>query len=208
MTKINAPDYSNRLRKVDWEVRPAPLSDGQALVAQHHYARGGSNTCVYMHGLYPLGGGALMGVAWWLPPTKVAAQSVNRREWQRVLSLTRMVILPDVPQNAASFLLSRSVKLIAAEGRFRSLVTYADEYMGHTGGVYKSAGWEYVGRTGPYVKWHTSEGRQVAAKATRTRSKVEMLALGHTRVGSFHKHKYVKHLTNIQTLTITAEQEG
>ena len=158
MTKTNAPDYSNRLRKVDWEVRPAPLSDGQALVAQHHYARGGSNTCVYMHGLYPLGGGSLMGVAWWLPPTKVAAQSVNRGEWQRVLSLTRMVILPAVPQNAASFLLSRSVKLIAAEGRFRSLVTYADEYMGHTGGVYKSAGWEYVGRTGPYVKWHTSEG--------------------------------------------------
>ena len=138
-----------------------------------------------------------MGVAWWLPPTKVAAQSVNRGEWQRVLSLTRMVILPAVPQNAASFLLSRSVKLIAAEGRFRSLVTYADEYMGHTGGVYKSAGWEYVGRTGPYVKWHTSEGRQVAAKATKTRSKAEMLALGHTRVGSFHKHKYVKHLTNI-----------
>src|SRR5690606_35196258 len=103
------------------------LIDGQRLVAEYHYARGGSNTAVYMHGLYERETERLVGVAWWLPPTRVAAESVNKEEWKRVLSLTRLVILPDQPKNACSFLLSKSVKMIKKDKRFVSLVTYADE---------------------------------------------------------------------------------
>ena len=111
-----------------------------------------------------------------------------------MLSLTRMVILPEVPPNAASFLLARSVDLIKKDGRFVSLVTYADESQGHKGGVYKASGWEYVGRTGPYPRWLAPDGRQVAPKATKNRTKAEMIALGYEKVGSFYKHKFVKHL--------------
>tara|TARA_R110000868_G_scaffold19297_2_gene83108 strand:- start:14667 stop:15191 length:525 start_codon:yes stop_codon:yes gene_type:complete len=165
------------------------------MVREHHYARGGSNTCVYMHGLYRRSDDTLCGVAWWLPPTRVACESVNKADWKRVLSLTRLVVLPDVPTpNAASYLIGRSIRLIRADGRFVSLVTYADEYMGHTGGIYRATNWQYVGRTGPYARWETSEGTQVAAKATVNRTKAEMLARGHRRVGAYHKHKFVMHL--------------
>lgn len=188
------PDYADRLRKADWYVGDADLKAAQKMVAEHHYAGGGSNTRVYVHGLYRRSDDRLCGVAWWLPPTRVACESVNKEHWQKVLSLTRMVMLPDVPKNAASFLLARSVKLIKSDARFVSLVTYADESAGHTGGVYRAAGWHYVGRTGPYPRWVDSAGRQVAQKATVNRVKAEMERLGHTKVGSFYKHKFVLHL--------------
>lgn len=186
--------YSDRLRKNEWEVRDAPFKEGRDMVVRHHYSQGGSNTFVYMHGLYHKDSGNLCGVAWWLPPTRVACESVNKAEWKRVLSLTRLVVLPEVPKNACSFLLARSVKLIAADSRFVSLVTYADESQNHEGTIYKAANWEYVGRTGPYPRWVNAEGMQVACKATTNRTKAEMEALGHIKQGSFHKHKYVKHL--------------
>lgn len=185
--------YSDRLRKEDWEVRDAPLLDGQRLVAVLHYARGGSNTCVYMHGLYNRQTGDLAGVAWWLPPTRVACESVNREDWKRVLSLTRLVIKPGTPKNAATFLLARSIKKIWNDGRFVTLVTYADESQSHTGGIYRASNWTYLGRTGPYPRWLDTNGKQVAPKATKNRTKSQMESLGHVKVGSFFKHKFVLH---------------
>lgn len=188
------PTSTHHLDKAAYEVRVCPLKDGQAMVAKYHYARGGSNTCVYMHGLYERSTSRLVGVAWWLPPTRVACESVNKADWKKVLSLTRLVCLPDAPKNAASFLLGHSVRLIRKDGRFVSLVTYADESQGHTGTIYRAANWTYVGRTGPYPRWLDKDGKQVAAKATKNRVKAEMEALGHIKVGSFYKHKFVLHL--------------
>lgn len=183
------------LSKHDFYVADAPLKVAQAMVARLHYARGGSNTACYVHGLYDRQvGGAPIGVAWWLPPTRVACESVNRDQWQKVLGLTRLVLEPFAPKNAFSFLLGRSVRLIRADARFVSLVTYADERVGHDGHAYRASGWDYVGRTGPYPAWADATGRQVAAKATKNRTRSEMEALGYVRLGSFYKHKFVKHL--------------
>ncbi len=181
--------------KADYEVRKVPLSVGQELVRRLHYARGGSNTCTDMHGLFLRTNlDRCLGVAWWLPPTRVAAESVNRDNWKRVVSLTRLVLEPEVPCNGATFLLAASVRLLKADKRWASLVTYADESQGHLGGIYRAANWDYVGRTGPYPRWLSAEGQQVAPKATKNRNKAEMLALGHVLEGRYHKHKYVLHL--------------
>lgn len=186
--------YSDRLKKADWCVTDVPFQVGRQLVIDYHYAQGGSNTYVYMHGLYRRCDTTLMGVAWWLPPTRVACESVNKQYWKQVLSLTRLVILPGAPKNACSFLLSKSIKLIAEDGRFVSLVTYADESQNHVGTIYKASNWEYVGKTGPYPRWIDINGRQVACKATKNRTKSQMEALGYIKQGAFYKHKYVKHL--------------
>ena len=188
--------YEDRLRKKDWEVRTIDLSVARDLVEKHHYAKGGSNTATYRHGLFRADSGECFGVAWWLPPTRVAAESVNRMGWRRVVALSRLVIHPDVPANACSFLLGKSIKLIRQEGRFDSLVTYADEAMGHTGQIYRATNWEYKGRTGPYPRWvDPKTGRQVAKKATKNRRKAEMESLGYVQDGPFYKHKFVMHLT-------------
>lgn len=189
------------LKAGEWDVRPAPLAEAQALVREFHYARGGSLTAVYVHGLYSramdeLCGDFLCGVAWWLPPTRVAAESVNKHDWRKVLSLTRMVMRPEVPKNACSFLLARSVKAIKRDGRFVSLVTYADEGEGHPGWAYRASNWTYVGAGAPTERWvDPATGRHVSKKsAAKTRTDAEMAALGYVKTGKTKKHKYVLHL--------------
>ena len=127
-----------RLHAADYFVDIAPLLAVQEMVRDFHYSQGGSNTAVYVHGLWRRSDSVLVGAAWWLPPTRVAAESVNRAEWQKVLSLTRLVILPNTPLNACSFLISRSLRMIWKEDRFRSIVSYADESQGHEGRVYRA----------------------------------------------------------------------
>lgn len=183
-----------KFRAEDYEVKPIPHFMAADFVKRYHYSRGCSNTQVYGHGLYLKNGINLLGVAMWLPPTRVAAESVNKDHWQKVLSLTRLAVHPMVPTNGASFLMGASMKLIRKDGRFVSLVTYADESQGHTGAIYRATNWHYAGRTGPYPRWLDKDGKQVAQKATKNRVKAVMEALGHVKVGSFYKHKFVMHL--------------
>lgn len=183
------------LRSADFTVGPADFSVAQQMVRENHYARGCANTAVYVHGLFEKATGRLLGCALWMPPTRVCAESVNRPDWKRVLTLSRLVCLPDAPKNAASFLQARSIDLIRRDGRFVSLVTYADEGQGHLGQIYRATNWLYVGRTGPYPMWHDpSTGRQVARLSTKSRTASQMRDLGYTVAGNFFKHKFVKHL--------------
>jgi hypothetical protein len=177
-------------------VRAVPPREAQDFIARHHYAKGSSLTRVYSHGLYRADDSeTLWGVALWLPPTRVAAESVNKEAWQKVLSLSRLACLPEAPRNSASFLLSRSVEIIRNDGRFVSLVTYADERMGHTGSIYRAANWTYIGLMRGSPAWvDPVTGKQVAKKSTRTRADAEMRALGYENVGTFGKHKFVLHL--------------
>lgn len=183
-------DYQGRLRKEEWKVHDVPLSIAQDLTKKYHYSHGGSNTRTYSHGLFRINDNECMGIAWWIPPTKSAALATYPGNWRGVLSLTRLVIVPGVPKNACSFLLSRSMKLIDRE-RWPCLVTYADESQNHTGSIYKATNWTYVGKTKPEAMY-TLNGRMIARKAgPKTRTKKQMLDMGAVLEGRFSKHKYV-----------------
>lgn len=169
----------NRLNRNEWFVTDVPLITCQRLVGELHYSGGGANTGTFTHGLMRYDSPMIVrGIAWWLPPTRAAAEASWDGDWKRVLALSRLAIEPEVPKNAASFLLARSVKLIARDGRFRCLVTYADEWQGHTGAIYRAANWEYVGKTVPEATFVDGNGRMVARKAgPKSRTKAEMLEL-------------------------------
>jgi hypothetical protein len=180
----------NRLHKSDWYVATVPLSTAMELVAMYHYAGRGANTATYRHGLFHIDSSECQGVAWWIPPTKGAALATYPQHWQGVLSLSRLVVTPDTPQNACSFLISHSMKQIDRQ-RWPCLVTYADTWQGHTGAIYKASNWEYIGMTKPESAYQL-DGKLVSRKAgPKTRTKAEMLALGAKHIGSFSKHKYV-----------------
>ena len=120
------------LRKDDWEVRNIDIATASRLVELYHYARGCSNTAAYLHGLFRVGewwDSGCCGVAWWLPPSPDAAKSVYPCDWRKVLGLSRLVIVPDMPRNACSFLIARSKRMIDS-GRWECLLTYADEWQG------------------------------------------------------------------------------
>lgn len=183
----------DRLKAKEWEVRTVSLRTVIELVERYHYAAGGSNTAVYRHGLFRVGDifeGQCVGVSWWIAPTKTACEATFPSNWRGVLALSRLAIKPDVPRNAASFLIARSMALID-RARWPCLVTYADTWRGHSGAIYKATGWDYVGMTKP-ERTYVKEGRLIARKAgPNTRTHAEMLALGAECVGSFSKHKFV-----------------
>lgn len=187
------PQYSGRLLKGEWEVRAVSMDVARELVQRYHYAKGASNTRTYLHGLFRRDAfweTECCGVAWWIPPTRDAAEATYPKNWQGVLALSRLVVAPDVPKNACTFLLARSVKLIPAEV-WPCLITYADDWRGHTGIIYKASNWKYLGKTRPEATY-TVKGVMTARKAGgHTRTKAEMLAMGAVNEGNHAKHKYV-----------------
>lgn len=178
-----------------YRVAPVPHVLGRSFVAAHHYARGASNTSVFCHGLWL--GDELVGVAMWLPPTRVAAESVAPQgsdSWRGVLALSRLAVAPSVPKNGASFLIGRSIRLICQDPRWHTLLTYADTAQGHTGAIYRATNWTYLGSTRPGRRWAAADGRQASGKSTRNRTKAEMLALGYVQLPPSVKHKFVLRL--------------
>lgn len=184
---------SERLDAKQWEICAVDIAKARFFIEQFHYAKGASNTAVYVHGLFRRGCNKMMGVAWWMPPTKVAAQSVHD-DWQSVLALSRLCVHPDVPQNGASFLMAGSIKIIKAEQRWFHLVTYADDFRSHTGTIYRATNWQYVGHMKGSPRWEDENGKQIARKSTVSRTDQEMRDLGYRNVGTFGKHKFVMHL--------------
>lgn len=185
------PTPTLQLEKKDWRVSNVEISVARALVEKYHYARGASNTRTYLHGLFRDGNNICVGIAWWIPPTKSAGLATFPENWNGVLALSRLVIIPGIPTNACSFLLARSVKMIDRQ-RWPCLVTYADTWRGHSGTIYKAAGWKYVGLTNPEATF-TINGVMTSRKAGgKTRTRAEMDALGAVFEGRHAKHKFVK----------------
>lgn len=175
--------------RAEFEVRPTTRRVAIDLVVRYHYTGGGANTGVRFDGLFRIGSDECLGVAWWMPPTKVAALTVSEN-WTSVLCLTRLVVDPIVPTNGASLLLGGSIRALRAEGRWRHLLTYADEGQGHTGSIYRATNWNYRGTIRRRRGWLTPEGRQVAAKSTVNRTAREMERLGYHRSPISTKHKF------------------
>lgn len=183
--------YNGRLKKSEWEVRAVGIDEAREIVENYHYAHGVSNTATALHGLFkkdewfpPV----CYGVAWWIPPTR-AAVAAWYADPDKVLTLSRLVIIPDVPKNAATFLLMRSVKMLPE--RWECLLTYADTWQGHSGRIYHAAGWEYLGLTEAKPIFMVN-GRMRATKAgPRTRTYEEMQSeLGAVMLGKFSKHRF------------------
>ena len=181
----NLPDEL-RFHGADWVVRPIDFDQGYRFVEQHHYAGGASTTAVAVHGLFRYGHGELMGVAWWLPPTKPAAQFASA-DWRNVLALSRLVLVK-VPKNAATFTIARSIKLLPA--RWNVMLTYADEWRGHTGHIYHAGGWEACGMT-KRKPVYMLDGKIISAKAgPKTRTHREMLEMGAVVVARSRKYRF------------------
>lgn len=182
----------NRCHAADYVVSLAPHREAAAFIAAHHYAKGCSNTSVKAFSLTRHG--VIVGAAVWLPPTRACAETVNRDHWRDVLALSRLVVLNGEPTNTESMFIGRMVRAIRREGRWKSLVTFADESQGHTGVIYRASNWTYIGRTKPEPRWVAEDGRQVSRLSTRTRSAGDMRAMGYVCSGRYAKHKFVMHI--------------
>lgn len=188
------------LCRADWRVRPCDLSTVQSMVRREHYSGGGSNTAVYTLGVFPADewfGVEPIAVSWWLPPTPACGRAVWPDDCQAVLSLSRLVCEPHAPKNTPSFLLAHGMKFIDRQ-RWPILITFADDWQGHTGAIYRAAGWIECGRSKPEPTY-TIGGRMVCRKAGPvTRTHRQMLDLGCTFEGRFSRRRFVHVRTDLR----------
>lgn len=181
------------LNRTDWNVWSIPThGEARRLIRDWHYSRSSPNTSTYRHGLYPAG---LLtqcaGVALWIPPTRRAAEKVAGDDWQGVLALSRFVLDPALPTNAASFLLAGSMRRIDRD-RWPVLLTYADTAEGHTGVIYRATNWECEGPTPAGDVWTMPDGSLCGRKrGGHTLTVADMAALGAIRRPSLPKIRFV-----------------
>lgn len=185
---------TNAARRADYDIGTIPHREARAFISEHHYAKGASNTSVLSMGM-SRGNLGLCGAAIWIPPTKNCALSVSS-DWMRVLSLSRLAILPGEPTNTASMLISACIRHIRKEGKWTSLVTFEDSRMGHDGAIYFATNWTCVGETRGQPAWVDFTGRQVSRLATTSRTAEEMRSLGYRMQGMYTKIKFVMHLAS------------
>lgn len=179
----------------------APHAECAALIREHHYAGSCANTSVYAIGLFHPDRDDILGAQLWMPTTPTVARSLTRRHVptisdedapRRVLALSRLALVPGLPTNTASRFLALGRRLVDRD-RFPLLVTWADTNQGHDGTIYRADNWLCDNRTsGGDVYRDPVTGRQVARRATRTRTATEMRNLGYVRAGSLPKIRYVR----------------
>jgi hypothetical protein len=179
---------ANRARSKDYVVSKIPHAQAAPFIVAHHYAHGCANTSTEAFGLFRRD--TMVGAALWMPPTRVAAESVDRADWRRVLALSRLAVAPTEPTNAESLFIGAMLRTLNAERRWTCVVTYADESQGHDGTIYRATNWRYLGRTKPEPRWCDASGKQVSKLSTKTRKAEQMRALGHRMTGKFCKHKF------------------
>ena len=193
MTDAPAPLAVTQLaRRGDYVVELAGRAEIAPFIAAHHYARGCSNTCTHAFAMRRASApDQIVGGAMWLPPTRRCAESVDRASWQRVTSLSRLVLLDDEPRNAESLFVGAMLRHLERERRWVAAVTFADTSQGHRGTIYRATNWEDCGLTKLEPRWEDGHGRQVSRLSTKTRTDDAMRELGYRMVGRFAKHKFV-----------------
>jgi hypothetical protein len=192
-----------KLIKNQWEVNQIPLKEAKSFIEEHHYARGAGKTAVATFGLYYKGDpSTLHGVSVWMPPPLGAAKSVADHH-RTVLALSRFCLVPDRPENAGSFLISKSIQNL--DDRWYMLLTYADTALNHDGGLYRAANWNYNGLTGKNpLYWDPHNGCMVSRKkGPKTYNKAEMLEMGYEFKGRFAKHRFIYPRINRKNIIIT-----
>ena len=147
------------LDRREWRVHDIPPLWARQIVQEHHYSQDYASTASYIHGLVRARQGGMShiyGAAIWMP-----AVYAIRRYNCLPLQLSRLVVEPGMPTNAASFLMARSMKLIDRV-KWPVLLTYADSGQGHTGAIYKATGWEQDGEGGGW-NYYSPDGKQLSS---------------------------------------------
>lgn len=185
-------------RREDYLVLPCPHATAKKLVEKHHYSRAAANTSVHSHCLVQRATGRIVGAALWMPPTATAAKARAKaalgtpERHREVLVLSRLVVAPGEPKNAAGILLGASEKLVRRDPRWSLLVTYADQGEGHTGTIYRATNWQPTGVTRPEPRWVNAQGQMCSRLATSSRTVAQMEQAGCTRALTSSKIRFEK----------------
>lgn len=180
-----------KILKNEWDVMPVNKDRAKEFVEEHHYAHGAGDLVTACYGLFFKGDPhTLHGVAMWNPPAYGAAIKAND-DFANVLSLTRFCLVDERPENAGSFLISKSIKEL--DRRWHTLLTYADTALNHNGGLYRAANWNWDGLTRANPRYWDPENECLVSrkKGKNSYNRTQMQEMGYEFLGNFKMHKYL-----------------
>lgn len=181
------------LKASQYAIIPIALAQAKELVEQYHYAGSSPSAATRCYGLTKKDAPeTLLGAAVFRPAPIGAAKAQCPEDPQKVLCLSRLVVVPGVPQNAATYFLARCLRQLGQEKKWTLVVTYADTWQQHEGNIYKASNWEYLGLTAPQPVW-TLNGKLISQRGRgkgRRLANDELDAMGAVFHGKFSKHVY------------------
>ena len=122
-------------------VRRCSVSDVDAFIKAHYLKK---RPAIVMLCLMMICDEKPIGCIIYSAPPKETSKRYGGETWE----LARLYLLDEIPKNAETWLIGKSVKWIKREHRHVvHLVSYADPSVGHSGVIYKAANWRADGRT-------------------------------------------------------------
>ena len=85
-----------------------------------------------------------------------------------VIELRRLCCIDDTPKNTESFFIAKTLKWLKHNTEIKTVISYADEFHGHSGIIYRASNFTYLGKTQPsrMIYWN---GKYWHDKTVRTR---------------------------------------
>lgn len=122
-------------------VRKCSVTEVDAFIKAHYL---GKRPAIVLLCLAMERGAELLGCVVYSAPPREADKRYGGKTWE----LARLYLLDEVPKNAETWLISKSVKWIKRHHpEVRHLLSYADPSAGHSGTIYKAANWRQDGMT-------------------------------------------------------------
>jgi very-short-patch-repair endonuclease len=211
ITKIIKELTGQSVKVVDFDFTDLIIKNVEPNIAMtfmksHHYLPRFRKTTRATHGVF-LNNELIAIMIYGLPSYNVSHKFGLKL--RQVLDLSRFVINPKFQKkNLASWTLSRSIKLIKKSNlNVNMIISFADPHFGHTGSIYKAAGWEYDGETRPSY-YYIDNNNNIFHKKTlwdhakKNRMSEEDYALKHSflRINTEPKKKFIKWLKKLVTI--------
>jgi len=122
-------------------VRKCSVTEVDAFIKAHYL---GKRPAIVLLCLAMERGEELLGCVIYSAPPREADKRYGGKTWE----LARLYLLDEVPKNAETWLIGKSVKWIKRHNpEVRHLLSYADPSAGHRGTIYRAANWRLDGMT-------------------------------------------------------------
>lgn len=133
------------MQKIDYSVRQISREDAKDFFLEGHYLKKYPKIS-YLFGLFH--GNSLVGaISYGTVSSPAARKSVAGEEYSNIVIELNRLFLKDNKKNEASFLISKSIKLLPKP---LIIISYADNGQGHSGTIYRASNFAYGGKSESY----------------------------------------------------------
>ena len=140
-----------------FQVRPIPVLMARRLLEREHYLHSLPGGTRLAFGVF-LGNKLLGALTLGVGPLN-AYSLVEGATPDDCLTLTRLWLSDELPQNSESRFLGVVLRGLKRHSRLKFLVSYADPTQGHLGTIYQATGWLYTGLSEAMPKYDLGDGK-------------------------------------------------